>query len=81
MSPDASRVAREQFRNALQPFEGPIGAIDCTDIAILAPRKHEEAYINHHEYHSLNVEMVLFLSILCNEMNKNNSDILLYEYL
>lgn len=47
-----------EFRNARQPFEGAIGAIDCIHIAILAPKVHEEAYINHHEYHSLNVQML-----------------------
>lgn len=40
--------AREEFKNAPQPFEGAIGAIDCTYINILAPKDHEEAYVNHH---------------------------------
>ncbi|XP_003240991.1 putative nuclease HARBI1 [Acyrthosiphon pisum] len=50
--------ARENFAHAPQPFEGTIGAIDCTYIHILAPRQHEEAYVNHHGKHSLNVQAV-----------------------
>ncbi|CAL1672157.1 unnamed protein product [Lasius platythorax] len=41
MTPEARQLAREQFQNARQPFEGAIGAIDCTHMAILAPREHE----------------------------------------
>lgn len=63
MTLEARRIAREQFQNARQPFEGAIGAIDCTHVAILAPREHEEAYINHNGYHSLNVQMVLIAII------------------
>lgn len=58
ITPEARQLARMQFQNARQPFEGAIGAIDCTHVAILAPREHEEAYVNHHGYHSLNVQMV-----------------------
>jgi len=50
--------AREEFKNAPQPFEGAIGAIDCTYINILAPKDHEEAYVNHHGNRSLNVQAV-----------------------
>lgn len=48
MTPGARQLARMKFQNARQPFKGAIGAIDCTYIAILAPKEHEEAYINHH---------------------------------
>lgn len=41
MTPEARQLAREQFQNARQPFEGTKGAIDCTHMAILAPREHE----------------------------------------
>ncbi|XP_071580476.1 putative nuclease HARBI1 [Temnothorax nylanderi] len=58
ITPGARQLARMQFQNAHQPFEGAIGAIDCTHVAILAPKEHEEAYINHHGYHSLNVQMI-----------------------
>ncbi|CAI6365924.1 unnamed protein product [Macrosiphum euphorbiae] len=51
--------AREKFSNAPQAFEGSIGAIDCTHINILAPKNHEEAYVNHHGNHSLNVQAVV----------------------
>lgn len=64
MIPEAKQLAREQFRNAPQPFEGAIGAIDCTHVTIIAPREHEEAYINHHGYHSINVQMVLEIAII-----------------
>lgn len=49
---------KEQFRNSSYPFEGCIGAIDCSHVAILAPPNHEGGYVNHHGYHSLNVQMV-----------------------
>lgn len=55
--------AREEFNNAPQPFEGAIGAIDCTFINILAPKVHEEAFVNHHGNHSLNVQAVCILAI------------------
>jgi len=55
--------AREEFSNASQPFEGAIGAIDCTFINILAPKVHEEAFVNHHGNHSLNVQVVCILAI------------------
>ncbi|XP_017468440.1 PREDICTED: putative nuclease HARBI1 [Rhagoletis zephyria] len=53
------QVAREVFSSAPAPFVGgTIGAIDCTHISILAPKNNEEAYVNHHGYHSLNVQMI-----------------------
>lgn len=58
MTSGARQLAKMQFQNACQPFEGAIRAIDCTHIAIPALKQHEEAYINHHGYHSLNVQMV-----------------------
>lgn len=33
-------------------------AIDCTNINILTPKNHKEAYVNHHGNHSLNVQAV-----------------------
>ncbi|XP_044731994.1 putative nuclease HARBI1 [Chrysoperla carnea] len=58
MTDVARQLAREKFRRAAQPFDGAIGVIDCSHIAILAPREHEEAYVNHHGYHSINVQMI-----------------------
>ncbi|XP_036336283.1 putative nuclease HARBI1 [Rhagoletis pomonella] len=52
------QVARSIFSAAREPFDGAIGAIDCTHIAVIGPKDHEEAYINHHGYHSINVQMV-----------------------
>ncbi|XP_048515347.1 putative nuclease HARBI1 [Athalia rosae] len=52
------RIARQEFQTLDQPFEGAIGAIDCSHIAIIAPREHEEGYVNHHGYHSINVQMI-----------------------
>ncbi|KYN11025.1 Putative nuclease HARBI1, partial [Trachymyrmex cornetzi] len=51
-------IARNKFTQAPQSFPGAIGAIDCTYINILAPPIHEEAYVNHHGNHSLNVQAV-----------------------
>jgi len=59
MTPAERRIAKEKFTNAPQPFHGVMGAIDCTHVSILAPKEHEEAYVNHHGYHSLNVQAVL----------------------
>lgn len=51
--------AREKFSAATYPFEGAIGAIDCTFIHIIAPHENEEAFVNHHGRHSLNVQAVI----------------------
>ncbi|EFN60645.1 Putative nuclease HARBI1, partial [Camponotus floridanus] len=50
---EARYQAKLKFQNARHSFEGAIGAIDCSHVAIIAPRIHEEAYVNHHGYHSL----------------------------
>lgn len=53
------QAAKLGFASAVSPFvAGTIGAIDCTHVSILAPKSHEEAYVNHHGYHSINVQMV-----------------------
>lgn len=53
------QAAKEAFSLAPAPFVGgTIGAIDCTHISILGPKNNEEAYVNHHGYHSINVQMV-----------------------
>ena len=77
VTPQARHVAREKFLNACQPFEGAIGAIDCTHVAILAPKVHEEAYVNHDGYHSINVQMVHIIVTLC----MRNRDIFIYPLL
>ncbi|XP_039305707.1 putative nuclease HARBI1 [Solenopsis invicta] len=51
--------ARAKFSAAAYPFEGAIGAIDCTFIHIIAPHENEEAFINHHGRHSLNVQAIV----------------------
>lgn len=58
MTREARQAARTKFLHAPQPFEGAIGAIDCTFINILGPPEHEEAFVNHHGNHSLNVQAV-----------------------
>ncbi|XP_015593759.1 putative nuclease HARBI1 [Cephus cinctus] len=39
MTMEARQQARQQFQTASQPFDGAIGAIDCTHVAILAPKQ------------------------------------------
>lgn len=44
-------------------FPGVVGSIDCTHIAIIAPKKEdplypEEVYVNRKGYHSINVQLV-----------------------
>lgn len=51
-------AVQNKFALAAQSFPGAIGAIDCIYINILAPHVHEEAYVNHHGNHSLNVQAV-----------------------
>lgn len=58
MTEEDRQRARIKFAVSAQPFEGAIGAIDCTFVNILAPHEHEEAFINHHGNHSLNVQAV-----------------------
>lgn len=58
MTPEERQVARVKFRNAPQPFEGAIGAIDCIFVNIIGPKIHEEAFVNHHGMHSLDVQAV-----------------------
>lgn len=60
ITPDQRHAARQTFLRAPQPFEGAIGAIDCTYVHILAPKQHEEAYVNHWGDHTLNVQAVSF---------------------
>lgn len=53
------QAAKTIFASAPSPFVGgTIGAIDCSHVSIIAPKCHEEAYVNHHGYHSINVQMV-----------------------
>ncbi|XP_071580309.1 putative nuclease HARBI1 [Temnothorax nylanderi] len=59
MTQQERTAARNKFANARQPFPGAIGAIDCTYINLLAPRLHEEAYVNHHGNYSLNVQAIV----------------------
>ncbi|XP_046468084.1 putative nuclease HARBI1 [Neodiprion pinetum] len=58
MTPEDRQRAASQFVTARQPFQGAIGAIDCTHVALFGPREHQVAYVNHHGYHSLNVQAI-----------------------
>lgn len=64
MTAEERNVARNKFIQAPQSFSGTIGAIDCTHINILAPHVYEEAYVNHHGNHSLNVQVVSVKSLI-----------------
>nr|XP_046473769.1 putative nuclease HARBI1 isoform X1 [Neodiprion pinetum] len=57
-TPEQREAAKIKFANAPQPFPGAIGAIDCTHVGIVAPKENEEAFVNHHGYHSMNVQMI-----------------------
>lgn len=65
MTAQERTAARNAFIHAPQSFPGCIGAIDCTHINILAPPIHEEAYVNHHGNHSLNVQAVSIIHEIC----------------
>ncbi|CAD7000843.1 unnamed protein product [Ceratitis capitata] len=53
------QAAKEMFASSSSPFVGgTIGAIDCTHLSIMSLKNHEKAYVNHHAYHSINVQMV-----------------------
>ncbi|XP_024878983.1 putative nuclease HARBI1 [Temnothorax curvispinosus] len=56
MTPLDRAATRNKFART---FPGAIGAIDCTYINIITPRIHEEAYVNHHGNHSLNVQAIV----------------------
>lgn len=45
MTEEDRQQARAKFSAAAYPFEGAIGAIDCTFIHIIAPHENEEALI------------------------------------
>lgn len=62
-------AARNKFQNARQLFPGAIGAIDCTFINILGPTEHEEAYVNYHGNHSLNVQAIVDPDLLVLNIN------------
>ncbi|XP_063220483.1 putative nuclease HARBI1 [Bacillus rossius redtenbacheri] len=53
-------ASKTRFREATG-FRGVVGCIDCTHIAIRKPSEHEETFVNHKGFHSLNVQVV------CNE--------------
>lgn len=59
MTVQEKTTVQNKFSLAAQPFPGAIGAIDCTYINILTPHIHEEAYVNHHGNHSLNVQAIV----------------------
>ncbi|XP_065365537.1 putative nuclease HARBI1 [Calliphora vicina] len=59
MTREERQTAKAIFASASSPFvAGTIGAIDCTHVAILTQKSHEEAYVNHHSYHSINVQKI-----------------------
>lgn len=44
-------------------FPGVIGAIDCTHVLIIAPPEPlEDSYVNRHNHHSINVQLVSVIS-------------------
>lgn len=46
------------------PFiRGTIVVSDYTHMAIMSPSNHEEGYVNHHGYHSINVQIKMVATI------------------
>ncbi|XP_068085924.1 putative nuclease HARBI1 [Anabrus simplex] len=58
MTAEERYSAVQKFRDAREPFPGTLGAIDCTYLKIIAPKEHEEAYVNHWGDHTLNVQAI-----------------------
>lgn len=57
MNREAKLAIKSGFMES-RHFPGVIGAIDCTHIAILAPRIEEHNYLNRKGYHSKNIQLV-----------------------
>ncbi|XP_071652406.1 putative nuclease HARBI1 [Temnothorax longispinosus] len=53
---EEKRTALKRRFQEERNFEGVIGCIDCTHIAIVRPKNHEKAYANHKGFHSINVQ-------------------------
>ncbi|XP_018372982.1 PREDICTED: putative nuclease HARBI1 [Trachymyrmex cornetzi] len=71
------RSVGNQFQHNMSqtsPFPGAIGAIDCTFINILGPVEHEEAYVNHHGNHTLNVQAIVDPDFLILSINARFPD-------
>jgi hypothetical protein len=54
----ATRATTERDFRVHHGFPHLLGCIDCTHIALFTPTEHEESYMNHKGFHSLNVQMV-----------------------
>ncbi|CAN7938027.1 unnamed protein product [Ixodes hexagonus] len=58
--PDAAEGSALQQRfYEMAGFSLVVGAVDGTYVRIQAPHVHEEAYVNRHLYHSINVQVVV----------------------
>lgn len=60
---EAKLAIKTKFMETRQ-FPGVIGAVDCTHVAILAPRLEEHNYLNRKGYHSKNIQLVIKLLLL-----------------
>lgn len=52
-------------------FPGVLGAIDCTHVAIVAPRDEEHNYVNRKGYHSKNVQLICDYNLKILNINSN----------
>ena len=58
---DEQNIKRGFF--TIAGFPGVVGLIDGTHVRILAPSEHEEQFVNTKNYHSINVQVVVFTQI------------------
>lgn len=65
MTQEERYFAIRKFHDAEHPFPGAMASIDGTPVPIRAPWVNEDAFVNRHGYHSLNVMIVGVTIIKC----------------
>ena len=49
---------KHQFQEKKKAFPNALGVIDCTHVAIKAPRNDKSAFVNRKNFHSINTQVV-----------------------